>query len=153
MKRKLALLLATLATAALFAGLVYAVLLVAHVAEPAAITVHGTTPRRLWATAAAALALVGVVVGGLTLARPAGRGSGRLGASVALVAGLTAAANGALVVAVANGGPGSGNGAVGGAAALVLGLVALVLGRIARARARPTKKAVVAVITNVEDSR
>jgi len=85
------------------------------------------------------LALVGAVVGGLALTRPASRfgtASGRLGAIVALVAGLIAAVNGALNLAVANGGPGSGNGVVGGAAALVLGLIAMVLGGLALVRRR-----------------
>ncbi len=35
--------------------------------------VYGVTPKRIWATTVAVLALVGVVVGGLALARPAGR--------------------------------------------------------------------------------
>ena len=112
------------AAAALFGGLVHAVLVAAHVSEPAATTVYGLTPRRLWATTAAVLALVGVVIGGLALARPASRfgtASGRLGAIVALVAGLIAAVNGGLNLAVANGGPGTGNGVVGGAAALRAG--------------------------------
>jgi Family of unknown function (DUF6223) len=90
-------------------------------------------------TIVAVLALVGVVIGGLALARPASRfgtASGRLGAIVALVAGLIAAVNGGLVLAVANGGPGSGNGVVGGAMALVLGLMAAVLGGLALARSR-----------------
>src|SRR5215510_10394109 len=139
MKRTFALILAALAAAALFGGLVHAVLVAAHVSEPAATTVYGLTTRRLWATMVAMLALVGVVIGGLALARPASRlgaASGRLGAIVALVAGLIAAVNGALNLAVANGGPGSGNGVVGGAAALVLGLIAVVIGGLALARAR-----------------
>jgi hypothetical protein len=139
MKRSFALILAALAAAALFGGLVHAVLVAAHVSEPAATTVQGPTPQRLWAAAAAALALVGVVIGGLALARPDGRfgtASGRLGAIVALVAGPIAAVNGGLVLAIADGGPGSGNGVVGGAAALVLGLIAAVLGGLALARSR-----------------
>src|SRR5439155_11152683 len=71
MKRTFAIILAALAAAALFGGLVYAVLVAAHVSEPAATTVYGLTPRRLWATTVAALALVGVVIGGLALARAA----------------------------------------------------------------------------------
>ena len=141
MKRTLAIILAALAAAALFAGLVHAVLVVAHVSEPAATTVYGLTLRRLWASTAAVLALVGVVFGGLALARPAGRfgtASGRLGAIVALVAGLMAVVNGGLNLAVANGGPGTGNGVVGGAAAFVLGLIALALSGLALARCRRT---------------
>jgi hypothetical protein len=57
-----------LVTAALFAGLVYAVLVAAHVSEPAATTVQGLPPRRLWATTVAGVALAGVVLGGLALA-------------------------------------------------------------------------------------
>jgi len=53
-----------------------------------------------------------------------------------LVAGLIAVANGGLVLALANGGPGSGNGVVGGAGALVLGMIALALGGLALTRSR-----------------
>jgi len=140
MKRTFAILVA-LAAVALFGGLVHAVLVVAHLSEPAATTVQGLTPRRLWATAVAALALFGVVLGGLALARPDrrfGAASGRRGAIVALVAGLLAVVNGGLNLAVATGGPGTGNGVVGGAAAFVLGLLALALGGLALARRRRT---------------
>jgi hypothetical protein len=141
MKRISVLILAALAAAALFGGLVYAVLVVAHVSEPAVTTVYGLTPRRLWATMVAMLAVVGVVIGGLALVRSAGRfgtASGRLGAVVALVAGLIAIVNGGLVLAVASGGPGTGNGVVGGAGALVLGLITMALGGLALARSRRT---------------
>ena len=53
MKRTFAIILAALAAAALFGGLVHAVLVAAHVSEPAATTVYGLTPRRLWATTVA----------------------------------------------------------------------------------------------------
>ena len=83
MKRTFALILAGLAAAALFAGLVHAVLVAAHVSEPAATTVYGLTPRRLWATTADVLALVGVIIGGLALRRSSagriGNGNGRRG--------------------------------------------------------------------------
>jgi hypothetical protein len=141
MKRTFALILAALAAIALFGGLVHLVLVAAHVSEPAATTVYGMTPGRLWATTAALLALVGVVIGGLALRRTAARigtGSGRRGAIVALVAGLIAAVNGGLNLAVATGGPGTGNGVIGGAMALVLGLIALTLSGLALARARHT---------------
>jgi hypothetical protein len=55
---------------------------------------------------------------------------------VATMAGLIAAVNGGLNVAIATGGPGSGNGVIGGAAALVLGLIAMALGGLALARSR-----------------
>jgi hypothetical protein len=139
MKRTLALILVAAAAAALFGGLVHAVLVAAQVSEPAATTVYGLTSQRLWATAVAVLALLGVVIGGLALARPASRfaiACGRLGAIGVLVAGLIAVVNGGLVLAIANGGPGSGNGVVGGAAALVLGLIDMVLGGLAMGRRR-----------------
>ena len=63
MKRSFVLILAVLAAAALFAGLVHAVLVTAQVSEPAATTVYGLTPRRLWATTVALLALIGVIIG------------------------------------------------------------------------------------------
>jgi hypothetical protein len=135
MKRSYILILAVLAAVALFVGLVYVVLVVAHVSEPAATTVHGLTPRRLWATTVAVLALVGVVIGGFALARPASR----FGTIVALVAGLIAVVNGLLNLAVANGGPGTGNGVVGAAVAIVLGLIATVLGGLALTRARRSR--------------
>lgn len=114
-------------------------LLAAHVSAQSADT-YALTFDRVWATAAALLALVGVVAGGLALARANRRvgNGGRRGATVALVAGLVAAALGGLNLAVADGGPGTGNGVVAGAAALVLGLVAAVLGGLVVARARRT---------------
>jgi len=136
MKRTLALILVGLAVVAVFGLLVHAVLVAAHLSEPSGPTVYGITPRRLWATAVVVLSLVGVVIGGLALyraARPIGN-RGRLGAMVALVAGLIAAVNGWLVLAFATGGPGSGNGVIGGAGAFVLGLIAVVLGGLALVR-------------------
>ena len=139
LKRSFALILAVLAAATLFGGLVHVVLVAAHVSEPAAATVYGLTLRRLWATTVVVLALIGVVIGGLALARPASRfgtACGRFEGIVTLVAGLIAVVNGGLVLAIANGGPVSGNGVVGGAAALVLGLIATVLGGLGLARRR-----------------
>ena len=136
-KRIFTFILALLAAAALFGGLVHAVLVATHLSEPATTTVQGLTTQRLWATTAGALALASVVIGGLALSR-FGPASGRGGAIVALVVGLIAAVNGGLVLAIANGGPGSGNGVVGGAAALVLGLIALPIGGLALGRSRRT---------------
>lgn len=141
MKRTTVIVLGAVAAAALFSALVYAVLVAAHVSEPAAATVYGLTLRRLWATAAAVLGLVGAVISGLGLARPISRfgtASGPLAATVALVVGLIAAVNGGLNLALATGGPGTGNGVVGGAAAFVLGLIAVATGGLALARNRPT---------------
>ena len=50
--------------------------------------------------------------------------------------GLIAVVNGWLVLAIADGGPGTGNGVVGGAAAFVLGLIAMALGGLVLARCR-----------------
>jgi Family of unknown function (DUF6223) len=140
MKRTFGIILAALAAAALFGGLVHAALVAAQVSEPAATTVYGLTPRRLWATTVVVLALIGVVIGGLALGRASrfGTAFGRLGAIAALVAGLMAGVNGGLVLAIADGGPGSGNGVVGGAMALVLGLMGTALGGLALARSRRT---------------
>jgi hypothetical protein len=141
MKRTFALIPAALVAAALVGGLVHAVLVVTNLSEPAATTVYGPTPQRLWVAAIAVLALGGVGIGGLALARPASRfdtASGRLGAIVTLVAGLIAVVNGGLLLAIADGGPGTGNGVVGGAGALVLGLIAMALGGLALARSRRT---------------
>ena len=137
MKRTFVLILAALATIALFGGLVYAVLLAAHVSEPAVTTVHGLTSRRLWATMAALLALV--VIGALALRRstnPIRTANGRMGAIIALVAGPIAAVNGGPNLTLATGGPGTGNGVVGAAAALVLGLIAIAIGGMALTRSR-----------------
>jgi hypothetical protein len=141
MKRTFTLILAGLAAVALFGGLVHAVLVAAHLSEPAATTVYGLTLRRFWATAAAGLALVGVVIGGLAVRRSAdhiGIGHGRRGAIVALATGLFAFVNAGLNLAVATGGPGTGNGVVGAAAALVLGLIGMALGGLALGRSRRT---------------
>jgi Family of unknown function (DUF6223) len=139
MKRTFTYILVLLGAVALFGGLVYAVLVAAHVSEPAAITVYGLTARRLWATSVAVLALIGVTVGGLALARGSSRfgtAYGRLEAIVALVTGLIATVNGGMVLGFATGGPGTGNGVVGGAGALVLGLIAVALSGLALARSR-----------------
>jgi hypothetical protein len=141
MKRIFVLILAALVVAALIGGLVHAVLVAANLSEPAASTVYGVTSRRLWATAAVGLALCGVAIGGLSLARSAGRiglGNGRAGPIMSLVAGLLAAINGVMNLAMAKGGPGSGNGVVGGAAAVVLGVVAIALAGLTLARFRRT---------------
>src|SRR5262249_54417638 len=142
MKRTFALVLKAIAAAALFGALVYAVLVAAHLSEPAATTVRGLTPRRLWATVIALLALVGVVTGGQALRRSAVANRPdhvKMGAGVGLLAGLIAVVNGGLDLAAAQGGPRTRNGGVGGAAAVVLGLAAMVLSGLARARSRRTR--------------
>lgn len=101
----------------------------------------GLTTGRLLSAVGALVALAGVVIGGLALARSAGRigngnGNGKKGAIVALVAGVIGIVLGGLVVAAAEGGPGTGYGIVGGFASLAIGLMATVLGWLALARSR-----------------
>jgi hypothetical protein len=98
-----------------------------------AATVYGLTPARLVASIAALVAVAGVIIGGLALARPAGRGRR---AVTALAAGLAAIVTGGIVVALAKGGPGQGYGIVGGYVALVIGLIAALLGWMALSRSR-----------------
>ncbi|MHC5259370.1 DUF6223 family protein [Streptomyces sp. UC4497] len=93
------------------------------------------TADRVWATSAAGIGLIGVLVGGLALARRVG-GHERQAALAAQFAGLVAVVVGALNLALADGGPGTGNGVVGGGIALVLGAVAAVVGRLAQRRSR-----------------
>ncbi|MEV4461862.1 DUF6223 family protein [Microbispora sp. NPDC049633] len=107
--------------------------------QPAGVGAYAMTAGRLWALAAMLLGLVGVVVGGLALARAAGRigiGNARSGAVVALGAALTCTVIGGLVVAAADGGPGTGYGIVGGWVALVVGPAGAVVGGLALSRAR-----------------
>ncbi|WP_167537046.1 DUF6223 family protein [Micromonospora terminaliae] len=110
-------------------------------ARSAAVDPYTMTTGRLVGSVAALVALAGVIVGALALARAArriGNGTGRRGALVALGAGLAGMVTGGLVVAAAEGGPGTGYGIVGGFVALAIGLVAAVLGWLALARSRRT---------------
>src|SRR5918993_2854115 len=90
------------------------ILAAAHVSvQQAAVDAYTLTADRLWATTVAVLALVGVVIGGLALARSAGRigtGNGRMGAIVALVAGLIAVVNGGVGFGTPRRGPRTGDG-------------------------------------------
>lgn len=104
--------------------------------QPIAADAYELTGGRMVGTSAALVALAGVVIGALALARSARRTE--RGAFAALVAGLFGLVVGGLNLAVADGGPGTGNGVIGGAAALVLGLVAVVLGLLALVRSRRT---------------
>ncbi|MFD8821129.1 DUF6223 family protein [Streptomyces sp. NPDC059605] len=109
-------------------------------AQPIAVDAYALTTGRLVGTVAALVALAGVVIGALALARSAGRigdGNGKKGA---LVAGLIGTVIGAVNLAVADGGPGTGNGVIGGALALLLGPIAAVLGQLARVRSRRTER-------------
>ncbi|MFI6704940.1 DUF6223 family protein [Nonomuraea sp. NPDC050478] len=95
------------------------------------------TPERVWASVAALVAVGGVVIGWLAWrsVRRAGSG-GRRRAIAALVMGLVGGLNGAVKLAVADGGLGTGNGVFGAAMALALGLAGAALGGLALARSR-----------------
>lgn len=125
---------------ALLGGFMLATPAAAHVsAQPTAASVYTMSAGRLGAVTAAVLALIGVIVGILALARPTSRfgiDNGRLGANTALAAGLTATALGGLVAAASDGSLGTGNGLGGAVVALVMGLVAMTLGGRAVARSR-----------------
>jgi len=93
------------------------------------------TPARIWASIAALVALVSLIIGWRALRSARTGHNGWTGATVALVAGLIGVVNGAVNLAVADGGLGTGNGVAGGAIALVLGLAGAVLGGLALRRA------------------
>jgi len=109
-----------LIAAALIGAVGLAAPAVAQVSDlPNAVNVYTLTPGRIAATVAASVGLIGAVIGGLALARSAGRigagsGNGRRRAIVALVMGPIGLVIGGLVVATADGGLGTGNGLGGG---------------------------------------
>jgi len=101
----------------------------------------GIGSGRLVPTVAAVVGLIGVVLGGLALARSAGRigtGNGRRGAIAAGVAGLISVVVGGLHSANSAGGFGTGNGLAGAIVAMVVGLISMALGGLALARSRRT---------------
>ena len=107
--------------------------------QPPAVSAYTLTPERITASLAAVMGLGGAVIGGLALARSAGRtGTGRRGAIVALALGPIGMVIGGLVVATADGGLGTGNGLGGGIVAMTLGLLGMALGGLALARSRRT---------------
>lgn len=100
---------------------------------------YGLTPGRLKTIVAAAVGLIGIVIGGLSLARSAGRfgsGSGRAGAIAAAVAGLTGIVLAGLHLANSTGGFGTGNGRAGAIVAIVIGLTGMVLAGLTLVRSR-----------------
>jgi hypothetical protein len=101
----------------------------------------GIGSGRLVATVAAGVGLIGVVLGGLALARSAGRigtRNGRRWAMAAGAAGLISVIVGGLHAANSAGGFGTGNGLAGAIVAIVLGLIGMVLGGLALAGLRRT---------------
>jgi hypothetical protein len=131
-----------LASAALIGGFGLAAPAPAYASvQPAAASVYTMSPGRIAAVVAAVVGLIGAVIGGLALARSAGRignGTGRRGAVVAAVVGLIGLVIGGLVVAAADGGVGTGNGLGGGIVAMMVGLIGIALGGLALARSRRT---------------
>lgn len=96
---------------------------------------------RTGANVALLVGLISVVLGGLAIARAAGRigiGSGRRGAIVAAAVGLIGMVLAGLHLATSSGGFGTGNGRAGAIVALGIGLIGIVLGRLALARSRRT---------------
>lgn len=106
-----------------------------------AASVSGMTPGRLWATIDAVVGLIGVVIGGLSLARSAGRigNGGRNGAIVAVAVGLIVIAYAVLHLNIFTGGLGTGAGRAGAIIAIVMGLTSMVLGGLALARSRGSR--------------
>ena len=130
-----------LLTAALIGGFWLAVPAAAQVSDQPTVSVYTLTPERIAATVAVVVGLIGAVIGGLAVARSAGRigtGNGRRGAIVALVLGPIGLVIGGLVVATADGGLGTGNGLGGGIVAMMVGLIGMALGGLALARSRRT---------------
>lgn len=90
----------------------------------AAVDAYQLTFGRIGATSGAALALVGVVFGAVSLTRSANR---RRAAVTAAVLGLAGVVIGAVFIAMAEGGPGTGYGVVGSWVSFALGPIALLL--------------------------
>jgi hypothetical protein len=100
----------------------------------ASITIMGS--GRLGPTITALIGLSAVVLGARALARAQRPSDQLLGDArpTALLLGAPAVLLGALFLAAADGGPGTGNGVVGSAAAIVLGAIAIGLDQFARRR-------------------
>ena len=101
------------------------------------------TAGRARALVGAVVGLISLVVGGLALARSAGRigtGNGRTAAIVALVLGLIGVVLSVVHLGSSStGGFGTGGGRAGAIVALVLGLIGISLGGLALARSRRTR--------------
>jgi len=109
--------------------------------EPTPVPI-GITPGRARALVAVAVGLISLVVGGLALARSAGRigaGNGRAGATVALLLGLIGMVLSVVHLGNSTGGFGTGSGRAGAIVALVLGLIGINLGGLALARSRRSR--------------
>jgi hypothetical protein len=96
----------------------------------------GIGSGRLVPTLAAVVGLIGVVLGGLAMARFSRTGNGRRGAIAAEAAGFISVVVGGLHAANSAGGFGTGNGLAGAIVAMVVGLIGMVLGALVLARSR-----------------
>jgi hypothetical protein len=111
----------------------------AHALAQPSVDASALTAGRTWSLVAAALGLVAVVVGGRALTGSARHaGTGRRGGRVGLAAGVSATLIGGLIVATADGGPGTGSGVVGGVLASAIGLVGTTMAGVVLARVRRT---------------
>jgi hypothetical protein len=102
------------------------------------------TTGRARAIVAAVVGLISLVIGGLALARSAGRigaGNGRAGAIVALALGLIGMVLSVAHLGSSTGGFGTGSGRAGAIVALALGLIGMNLGGLALARSRRSRSA------------
>jgi hypothetical protein len=100
------------------------------------------TSGRARALVAVAVGLISLVIGGLALARTAGRigiGNGRAKAIVALVLGLIGMVLSVVHLGTSTGGFGTGSGRAGAIVALVLGLIGMNLGGLALDRSRRSR--------------
>jgi hypothetical protein len=118
----------------MLAGLVAVVGLVdTHVVMAFQVQAGEITGGRAKALVGVAVALISVVVGGIALARSAGR-LGSVGSIIALSLGSSASYSAQYISGNVTGDFGSGGGRLGAIVALVLGLIGMVLGGLARAR-------------------
>lgn len=100
------------------------------------------TSGRARAMVAAVVGLISLIIGGLALARSAGRigtGNGRAWAIIAFVLGLIGMVLSVVHLGSSTGGFGTGGGRAGAIVALVLGLIGMNLGGLALARSRRSR--------------
>ena len=96
------------------------------------------TPQRIAASSAALLALMCAILAAVALARSIRRvgAGGRRGARIALVLAPIATLVGAVIIATADGGFGTGQGLAGGIVAVCLGVIGMALAGTTLARSR-----------------
>ena len=100
------------------------------------------TGGRARALVAAGVGLISLIIGGLAMARSAGRsgtGNGRTGGFVALILGLIGMFLSVVHLGTSTGGFGTGGGRAGAIVALVLGLIGVNLGGLTLARSRRSR--------------